>query len=113
MTDDPLIKVIPTDGGVKVIPTDGGAGHKNVAKRSATMELCKMLFVDVLIFTKDDFQVGPSGQVGSNRSIQEGLQVAPRTAEKRARSSGGSELQTSSWLIPRSRYLPKMLGMLL
>ena len=102
----------PTEGyGVKVILTDGGAGHKNVAKRSATMELCKMF--DVLIFTKDYFQVGPSGQVGSNQSIQEGLQVAPSTAEKRARSSGGSELQTSSWLIPRSRYPPKMLGMLL
>ena len=97
----------------KVIPTDGVTRHKSVAKHSATMEPRKMLFVDMLISTKDDFQVGPSGQVGSNRSGQERLQVAPRSAEKRARSSGGSELLTSSWLIPRSRYPPKMLGMLI
>jgi len=97
----------------KVIPTDGAARHKNVAKHSATMELGNMLFVDMLISTKDDFETGPSGQVGSSRSIQETLQVAPRTAEKRARSSGGSELLTSSWLFPRSRYPPKMLGMLI
>ena len=47
-----------------------------------------MSFVDVLISTKDDLKVGPSGQVGSNRSVQESHQVAPSSAAKRARSSG-------------------------
>ncbi len=58
-----------------------------------------MSFVDVLISTKDDLKVGPSGQVGSNRSVQESHQVAPSSAEKRARSSGGgadSTLQIAS-----------------
>ena len=50
-----------------------------------------MLFVDVLISTKDDFRSDPSGQECFNGQIQERLQVAPSSVQKPARSSGGSD----------------------